>query len=82
MSLAGQKFIAEILNDALQQYRAKTSGPNKKQNKVSAEYLKFIRTKTSNTFHEQDKKPVLTMEDLSQSLSDHGINCVKTPYSF
>lgn len=63
MSLAGQKFIAEILNDALQQYRAKhTSAPNKKQNK--------------------EKKPVLTMEDLSQSLSDHGINCVKTPYSF
>lgn len=42
MSLAGQKFIAEILNDALQQYRAKhTSAPNKKQNKV-LEYFIII----------------------------------------
>ncbi|ESN94160.1 hypothetical protein HELRODRAFT_69115 [Helobdella robusta] len=33
VSLAGQKFIAEIVNDALQHCRVKSSGQNKKQSK-------------------------------------------------
>ncbi|GIY71422.1 transcription initiation factor TFIID subunit 10 [Caerostris darwini] len=61
ISIAAQKFVADIANDALQHCKMRGAGQTKKSGK--------------------DKRYVLTMEDLSPTLGEFGIN-VKKPHYF
>ncbi|KAJ8388940.1 hypothetical protein AAFF_G00125010 [Aldrovandia affinis] len=63
ISLAAQKFISDIANDALQHCKMKGTASGSSRSKT------------------KDKKYTLTMEDLSPTLSEYGIN-VKKPHYF
>ncbi|UYV75396.1 TAF10 [Cordylochernes scorpioides] len=60
ISLASQKFISDIANEALQSCKMKNIGAAKKP---------------------KERQYTLTMDDLSSSLSEHGIS-VKKPFYF
>ncbi|KAI8812619.1 transcription initiation factor TFIID 23-30kDa subunit-domain-containing protein [Cladochytrium replicatum] len=66
MALAAQKFIADVATDAMQHYK--------------------LRQQTSGTKggrgQVKDKRTVLTMEDLSAALGDHGINVRRPDYFY
>uniref|UniRef100_U5EQC9 Transcription initiation factor TFIID subunit 10 n=1 Tax=Corethrella appendiculata TaxID=1370023 RepID=U5EQC9_9DIPT len=69
ISIAAQKFISDVANDALQHCKTRTNnssgggGSSKNQNKSI-----------------KDRKYTLTMEDLAPSLSDYGITVRKAHY--
>jgi len=59
ISLAAQKFVSDVANDALQYCKIRQSSTKAKK---------------------QEKKFVLTMDDLSQSLRDYGVNLKRPDY--
>lgn len=64
VSIATQKFIAEIASDALQLCKARQSAVNKEK-----------RDK-----QQKDKSLVLTTEDLSSALREYGVNMKRQEY--
>ena len=62
ISLASQKFLSDIINEAFTHCKLKGSAPAGKGNK------------------KQDKKFVLTLEDLVPILNDYGITVKKPMY--
>ncbi|ORY03624.1 transcription initiation factor IID, TAF10 subunit [Basidiobolus meristosporus CBS 931.73] len=68
LALAAQKFIADIATDAFQYCKIRTA----------RKYCEEARRQTP--FPIQDKKTVLTMDDLSAALSEYGINIKKPEY--
>ncbi|KAJ9184131.1 hypothetical protein P3X46_007902 [Hevea brasiliensis] len=64
VAVATQKFVAEVAGDALLQCRARQSA-----------VVKDKREK-----QQKDKRPILTMEDLSKALRDYGVNVKHQEY--
>ncbi|XP_050364960.1 transcription initiation factor TFIID subunit 10 [Argentina anserina] len=64
VAVATQKFVAEVATDALQQCKAR-----------QAVVVKDKRDK-----QQKDKRPILTMEDLSKALREHGVNVKHQEY--
>ncbi|KAJ7966324.1 Transcription initiation factor TFIID subunit 10 [Quillaja saponaria] len=58
VAVATQKFVAEVASDALLRCKAR-----------QATVVKDKRDK-----QQKDKRPILTMEDLSKALHEHGVN--------
>ncbi|XP_021903254.1 transcription initiation factor TFIID subunit 10 [Carica papaya] len=64
VAVATQKFVAEVASDALQQCKAR-----------QAAVVKDKREK-----QQKDKRLILTMEDLSKALREHGVNVKHQEY--
>mmetsp|Transcript_2130 Transcript_2130/g.5403 ORF Transcript_2130/g.5403 Transcript_2130/m.5403 type:complete len:120 (+) Transcript_2130:50-409(+) len=64
ISLAAQRFIAEVVHDSLQLCKARLGSANKKQLKAAGY---------------RDKR-VLTIEDLSKALKEFGVTVRQPPY--
>ncbi|XP_038711273.1 transcription initiation factor TFIID subunit 10 isoform X1 [Tripterygium wilfordii] len=90
VAVATQKFVAEVASDALQQCKARQSSVVKdkrdKQQKVLFSFLlfyfllSFCRVVCLYCLLGQDKRLILTMEDLSKSLHEHGVNVKHQEY--
>lgn len=71
ISIAAQKFISDVANDALQHCKTRTNNaPN--THGSSSKNMKAPNSK--------DRKYALTMEDLSPALADYGITVRKAQY--
>lgn len=70
ISIAAQKFISDVANDALQHCKTRTS--NAPSSHGSSRNQKAQNNK--------DRKYTLTMEDLAPALSDYGITVRKAHY--
>ncbi|XP_068141661.1 transcription initiation factor TFIID subunit 10b [Drosophila tropicalis] len=66
VSLAAQKYISDVVDDALQHSKARTHMQN---------------SNTPGGSKAKDRKFTLTMEDLQQALADYGVNVRKMDYS-
>jgi len=66
ISLAAQKYMSDIIDDALQHSKARTH---------------MQTTNTPGGSKAKDRKFTLTMEDLQPALADYGINVRKVDYS-
>ncbi|EDW77587.1 uncharacterized protein Dwil_GK24479 [Drosophila willistoni] len=66
VSLAAQKYISDVIDDALQHSKARTHMQN---------------SNTPGGSKAKDRKFTLTMEDLQQALADYGVNVRKMDYS-
>ncbi|KAM5580872.1 hypothetical protein ABKV19_010201 [Rosa sericea] len=64
VAVATQKFVAEVATDALQQCKAR-----------QAAVVKDKRDK-----QQKDKRPILTMEELSKALREYGVNVKHQEY--
>ncbi|GLT44461.1 hypothetical protein SLA2020_183560 [Shorea laevis] len=64
VAVATQKFVAEVASDALQNCKAR-----------QAAVVKDKREK-----QQKDKRPILTMEDLSKALREYGVNVKHQEY--
>ncbi|CAN6722045.1 unnamed protein product [Malus baccata var. baccata] len=64
VAVATQKFVSEVATDALQQCKAR-----------QASVVKDKRDK-----QQKDKRLILTMEDLSRALREHGVNVKHQEY--
>ncbi|PRQ53004.1 putative transcription initiation factor TFIID, 23-30kDa subunit [Rosa chinensis] len=64
VAVATQKFVAEVATDALQQCKAR-----------QAAVVKDKRDK-----QQKDKRPILTIEDLSKALHEYGVNVKHQEY--
>lgn len=70
ISIAAQKFISDVANDALQHCKTRTN--NAPNSHGAGKNVKAPNNK--------DRKYTLTMEDLSPALSDYGITVRKAHY--
>ncbi|XP_044463303.1 transcription initiation factor TFIID subunit 10-like [Mangifera indica] len=64
VAVATQKFVSEVANDALQQCKARQAA--------------FVMDKREK--QQKDKRLILTMEDLSKALQEHGVNVKQQEY--
>ncbi|CAD7079693.1 unnamed protein product [Hermetia illucens] len=69
ISIAAQKFISDVVNDALQHCKTRTSN-------VSGSSHGSSKNKAGT----KDRKYTLTMEDLTPALADYGITVRKAHY--
>ncbi|XP_036345316.1 transcription initiation factor TFIID subunit 10b-like isoform X1 [Rhagoletis pomonella] len=69
ISVATQKFISDVANDALQQCKTRCNSQNVAQG-----------THTPGPKATKDRKYTLTMEDLAPALADYGITVRKAQY--
>ncbi|KAI8913101.1 putative TAF10-TFIID and SAGA subunit, partial [Powellomyces hirtus] len=65
LALAAQKFVSDIAVDALQYSKIRGQGPASAKDRRATQ---------------KEKRTVLTMEDLSAALADHGVNVKKPEY--
>jgi transcription initiation factor TFIID subunit 10 len=72
ISIAAQKFISDVANDALQHCKTRTS--NAPNNHTAAKNQKD-KDKAN-----KDRKYTLTIEDLAPALNDYGITVRKANY--
>ena len=85
--MAAQKFVADIATDALQYSRVKTQNPaNKGGGKGKVRFTSHsglsVRKGSDKDMvvDAQDKKLVLTMEDVTAALQDRGVNIAKPDF--
>ncbi|XP_055545188.1 transcription initiation factor TFIID subunit 10-like [Wyeomyia smithii] len=71
ISIAAQKFISDVANDALQHCKTRTS---------NAPNTSHGSSKNQNAKLAKDRKYTLTMEDLQPALNDYGITVRKAHY--
>ncbi|XP_058058789.1 transcription initiation factor TFIID subunit 10-like [Anopheles bellator] len=71
ISIAAQKFISDVANDALQHCKTRTN---------SAPTSGHGSSKNQNQKSSKDRKYTLTMEDLQPALNDYGITVRKAHY--
>ncbi|EAT42761.1 AAEL005742-PA [Aedes aegypti] len=71
ISIAAQKFISDVANDALQHCKTRTS---------NAPSSGHGSSKNQNAKLSKDRKYTLTMEDLQPALNDYGITVRKAHY--
>ncbi len=69
-SLAAQKFISDIAQDAMQHAKVRIQQQQKDKTK---------QTMTPAALKDS-KKTILTMEDLSNAMSEHGVSIKKPEY--
>lgn len=84
ISIATQKFMSDIIDDALQHSKARTHMQNAATpggSKVRCLYLLNLLLICSPHFQAKDRKFTLTMDDLQPALADYGINVRKMDYS-
>ncbi|XP_064414141.1 transcription initiation factor TFIID subunit 10 isoform X3 [Latimeria chalumnae] len=82
ISLAAQKFVSDIANDALQHCKMKGTASTSSRNKSKCSCPDHLPLCSSSIpVLTQDKKHTLTMEDLTPALAEYGIN-VKKPLYF
>lgn len=70
ISIAAQKFVSDVANDALQHCKTRTSN-------APGSHATSKNPKAQNN---KDRKYTLTMEDLAPALSDYGITVRKAHY--
>lgn len=70
ISIAAQKFISDVANDALQHCKTRTSNAPTSHGS----------SKNQKAQNNKDRKYTLTMEDLAPALSDYGITVRKAHY--
>lgn len=70
ISIAAQKFVSDVANDALQHCKTRTSNAPSSHGS----------SKNQKTQNNKDRKYTLTMEDLAPALSDYGITVRKAHY--
>lgn len=75
ISLAAQKFISDIVNDALQQCKMRGSSTGGGTSSGSGQSAAAKKGPA------KDKKYTLSMEDLQPALAEYGVN-VKKPHYF
>jgi len=90
ISLAAQKFISDVVNDALQINKMRgmgsvPGGPAGSGTGVGASGASGANTSAANLSAQQkkalkDKKLTLTMEDLAPALAEYNISLKKPPY--
>lgn len=71
ISIAAQKFVSDVANDALQHCKTRT-------NNVPTSHASAKNPKAQN--NNKDRKYALTMEDLAPALGDYGITVRKAHY--
>uniref|UniRef100_A0A182J3M2 Uncharacterized protein n=2 Tax=Anopheles atroparvus TaxID=41427 RepID=A0A182J3M2_ANOAO len=71
ISIAAQKFVSDVANDALQHCKTRTN---------SAPSSGHGSSKNQNQKSSKDRKYTLTMEDLQPALNDYGITVRKAHY--
>lgn len=87
ISIATQKFMSDIIDDALQHSKARTHMQNAATpggSKVRCLYVHIPGLPIVNLhshFQAKDRKFTLTMDDLQPALADYGINVRKMDYS-
>ncbi|KAH7574001.1 hypothetical protein JRO89_XS03G0237200 [Xanthoceras sorbifolium] len=91
VAVATQKFVAEVASDALQtvamQGKAVSSGQGQKRKAAEGALLMLLCLRHPDSFGlynsfllEQDKRLILTMEDLSKALREQGVNVKHQEY--
>lgn len=70
ISIAAQKFVSDVANDALQHCKTRTSNAPSSHGS----------SKNPKAQNNKDRKYTLTMEDLSPALGDYGITVRKAHY--
>lgn len=91
ISVAAQKFISDVANDALQHCKTRTNnssssgsgtggGGGSSSNSSSNNQSKSQQNKNNQNNSSKDRKYTLTMEDLSPALNDYGITVKKASY--
>ncbi|MBA0703550.1 hypothetical protein Goshw_001234 [Gossypium schwendimanii] len=86
IAVATQKFVAEVASDALQHCKARQAAvvKDKREKQQKVIYLCLlsflISFGLSDPLLEQDKRLILTMDDLSKSLREYGVNVKHQEY--
>ncbi|KAA3458088.1 transcription initiation factor TFIID subunit 10-like [Gossypium australe] len=86
VAVATQKFVAEVASDALQHCKARQAAvvKDKREKQQKVIYLCLlsflISFGLSDPLLEQDKRLILTMDDLSKSLREYGVNVKHQEY--
>ncbi|KAG8487797.1 hypothetical protein CXB51_018775 [Gossypium anomalum] len=86
VAVATQKFVAEVASDALQHCKARQAAvvKDKREKQQKVIYLCLLSFRISfglsDPLLEQDKRLILTMDDLSKSLREYGVNVKHQEY--
>lgn len=86
ISVAAQKFISDVANDALQHCKTRTNNSSSSgsggggSSNSSSNNAQSKNSNNANKNSSKDRKYTLTMEDLSPALNDYGITVKKAAY--
>lgn len=78
ISIAAQKFISDVANDALQHCKTRTNNASTSGSGGGSSSNNNQNNKNQKS--SKDRKYTLTMEDLSPALNDYGITVKKAHY--
>lgn len=79
ISIAAQKFISDVANDALQHCKTRTNNAST-SGSGGGGGSSSNNQNNKNQKSSKDRKYTLTMEDLSPALNDYGITVKKAHY--